>query len=433
VIALGELSLWLAALMAVWCAALSAAGGALSRDDLITSAERGLLAATGFSGLSVAGLWWALVSRDFALRYVAIYTSERVPLAYRFSALWAGRAGSVLLWAFALALCSAVALRGTRGVARARRSSTAAVLGAALALSLTLSAVAINPFAGLRTIPANGSGLDPQLQHWTRIFDTPFLMLGFAAAFAWFVLAWPAPWRHGFKAARPSVGGAWAMVAFGALAVSTELRLAWVYSHGGTVPSVAAVWQAPSGTSLAALLALLMAGVAVVAGPRRRIGVYIATAGAMAVIAAGVASRYGKSYDVALRDGETTQATDAWGVQWTFTSQGASRIERPTFLLTSVALLPTRAGVRQRFIAPELREFYDELDRQRIVPDIAPAIRRSVAQDVYVAASGVGDGSVVLRVRFIPLVSLAWIGGILVIVGVIAASLARSPYSTGRA
>ncbi|HVT40924.1 MAG TPA: cytochrome c-type biogenesis CcmF C-terminal domain-containing protein, partial [Gemmatimonadaceae bacterium] len=142
---------------------------------------------------------------------------------------------------------------------------------------------------------------------------------------------------------------------------------------------------------------------------------------------------YGKSYDLALRDGETTPATDAWGVQWTFTSQGASRIERPSYLLTSVALLPTRAGARQRFITSELREFYDDLDRRQDVPELVAGIRRSIAQDVYVTVPEVGEGSVVLRIRFNPLVSFAWIGAGLVIVGVIAASFPSLPHPTARA
>jgi cytochrome c biogenesis factor len=433
VIALGELSLWIALLMAVWGAAVSAAGGVFARDDLLTSADRGLLAATGFTALSAAGLWWALVSRDFALRYVAMYTSERVPLAYRVSAMWAGRAGSLFLWTLALAICCAIVLRGTRRIARARRSRVAAILGGVLALSLAFAAIVFNPFAGLSTVPANGRGLDPQLQDWTRILDAPLLTLGCSAALVWLVLSFPAPWKGGFKAARLRAAGPWPVVAFGALAAGTGLRLAWAYTHGGAVPSVAAFSQAPRGTAFAALVALLMAGVAFAAGPRRRIGVYLAATGVVALVAAAVANHNSKSYDVTLRDGETTQVIDAWGVQWTFTSQGASRIERPSYFLTSVALLPTRAGVRQRFITPELREFYDDLDRQRVVPDIAPGIRRSIAQDVYAIVPEVGEGSVVLRIRFNSLVSLAWVGGALVIAGVIAASFPSSSHRRGRA
>lgn len=432
-IALGELSLWIALLMAMWGAALSAAGGVLAREDLVTSAERGLFAATGFTALSAAGLWWALVSHDFVLRYVATYTSERVPLAYRFSAMWAGRAGSLLLWTLVFALCTAVALRGIRRIAWVPRSKIGVLLGSVLACSLAFAALAFNAFAELSVVPANGRGLDPELQDLARVLDAPLLALGCAAAVVWLALALPVARKRGFTAARPLAAGAWPLVAFGALAASIGLRLFWTYTHRGTVPSIAALSQAPPGTGFAALLALVMAGIAFAAGPRRRFAVYLATAGTVMLVAAAVANRYGKSYDGALRDGETMQATDAWGVQWMFTSQGASRIERPSYLLTSVALLPTQAGVRRRFITPELREFYDDLDRQRVVPDIEPGIRRSIAQDVYVAVPEVGDGSVVLRIRFNPLVSLAWIGGALLTVGVIAASFPPSPHRTVRA
>ncbi|HVT39393.1 MAG TPA: hypothetical protein VHE78_10130, partial [Gemmatimonadaceae bacterium] len=295
-IGLGELSLWMALLMAVWGAALSAAGGVLSRDDLIASAERGLVAATGFSAISVAGLSWALVSRDFALQYVAMHTSERVPVAYRISAMWADRAGSLLLWTLVLGLCSAVALRATRGdrvariargtsaVARTPGSRIATLLGGALAISLALSAVALNPFAGLNPIPANGRGLDPQLQDWTRILDMPLLMLGCGAALVSLALCLAVSWDGGFTAAQTRAARAWPVVAFCALAAGIGFRLAWAYTHRGAVP-IAAFSQVPSGTVLAALLALLMAGIALGAGPRRPIGVYLATAGVVTLVA----------------------------------------------------------------------------------------------------------------------------------------------------
>ena len=68
---LGELSLWVALLMAVWGTALSWAGGVRSRAEFVASGRRGLQASAGFTGLASAALWWALGTGDFSLRYVA--------------------------------------------------------------------------------------------------------------------------------------------------------------------------------------------------------------------------------------------------------------------------------------------------------------------------------------------------------------------------
>ena len=45
-ILVGELSLWVALLMAAWAGVTSYAGGALGREDLVTSGRRGLYATT---------------------------------------------------------------------------------------------------------------------------------------------------------------------------------------------------------------------------------------------------------------------------------------------------------------------------------------------------------------------------------------------------
>ena len=71
VILVGELSLWVALLMAAWAATMSFAGGALRREDLIASGVRGLYATFAMVILASIGLWTALLTHDFSLEYVA--------------------------------------------------------------------------------------------------------------------------------------------------------------------------------------------------------------------------------------------------------------------------------------------------------------------------------------------------------------------------
>lgn len=92
-ILVGELSLWIALLMCAWSATLSFAGGHLRRADLVASGERGLYAGFGFVALAAAGLWTALLTSDFSLRYVASFTSANLPVVYKISAFWVGRPG----------------------------------------------------------------------------------------------------------------------------------------------------------------------------------------------------------------------------------------------------------------------------------------------------------------------------------------------------
>ncbi|HMA24160.1 MAG TPA: hypothetical protein VKP00_09195, partial [Gemmatimonadaceae bacterium] len=99
---IGELSLWVALLMAVWSMTVSYAGGALRRDDLVNSGVRGLYATFAMVLLASIGLWTALLTKDFSLEYVASHISSNMPSVYIFTAFWSGQAGSMLFWALIL-------------------------------------------------------------------------------------------------------------------------------------------------------------------------------------------------------------------------------------------------------------------------------------------------------------------------------------------
>ena len=96
----------------------SFAGGALGREDLVTSGRRGLYATTALIVLASLGLWTALLTHDFSLKYVASNTSANMPKVYVFAAFWGGQAGSMLFWTLILALFAAVAIWSARTKAR---------------------------------------------------------------------------------------------------------------------------------------------------------------------------------------------------------------------------------------------------------------------------------------------------------------------------
>src|SRR2546423_10635058 len=113
-ILVGELSLWVALLMAAWSATVSFAGGQLRRSDLIESGERAVYATLALVILASLGLWTALLTHDFSIKYVASYTSANLPTAYTITAFWGGQSGSLLFWALILSSYSSIALRPNR-------------------------------------------------------------------------------------------------------------------------------------------------------------------------------------------------------------------------------------------------------------------------------------------------------------------------------
>ena len=116
-ILVGELSLWVALLMAAWAATVSFAGGQLRRDDLIESGERAMYATLAMVVLASLGLWTALLTHDFSIKYVASFTSANLPKVYTITAFWGGQSGSLCVKASVLAWSEAANPSSTRSLA----------------------------------------------------------------------------------------------------------------------------------------------------------------------------------------------------------------------------------------------------------------------------------------------------------------------------
>src|SRR4051812_32233766 len=95
---IGHLSALLALAVAVYSAISAVAGALLRRPPLVRSAMRGVVA-TGVLVVVMAGsLLYALWTHDFAVKYVADYSNLEVSRVFDLSSLWAGQAGSLMLW-----------------------------------------------------------------------------------------------------------------------------------------------------------------------------------------------------------------------------------------------------------------------------------------------------------------------------------------------
>src|SRR5665213_799790 len=178
-ILIGELSLWVALLMATWGTTVGFAGGFSRRAELIASAERASYATFGFVALAAVGLWTALLRSDFSFRYVASYTSANLPSIYKFTAFWAGQSGSLLLWAFILSGYSAIAVYTNRSRNRELMPYVTATLSAITLFFIMTLCLGANPFERLDWIPPDGRGMNPQLQNPGMAIHPPNLYLGY--------------------------------------------------------------------------------------------------------------------------------------------------------------------------------------------------------------------------------------------------------------
>ncbi len=131
--------------------------------------------------LSSCFLLYALISYDFSLVYVADYTDRLLPLFYRITAFWAGQAGSMLFWAFSVAIWGSL-FQSTRAYQDLSSETKVWYWLFYLGIMAFFGFILItwnNPFLINYTVPQDGNGLNPLLQHPGMIFHPPLLFLGY--------------------------------------------------------------------------------------------------------------------------------------------------------------------------------------------------------------------------------------------------------------
>ena len=232
-ILVGELSLWVALLMAAWSMSVSFAGGAMQRPELVRSGERALFATFAFVVLASAGLLTALVTHDFSLAYVASHTSANLPVVYTITAFWGGQAGSMLFWALVLSLYSAICLIANRNSNRALMPYVTGTLAAILVFFLLTTALAANPFERLGWIPPDGRGMNPQLQNPGMAIHPPNLYLGYVATAVPFAFAIAALITRKLDAEWLGAVRRWSLVSWFFLTVGITLGMWWAYVELG--------------------------------------------------------------------------------------------------------------------------------------------------------------------------------------------------------
>ena len=232
-ILIGELSLWVALLMAVWAATVSFAGGTLRRGDLAASGERGIYATLVLVLLASIGLWTALFTHDFSIKYVASFTSANLPKVYTFTAFWAGQAGSMLFWALILSIYSAIAVFTNRGRNRELMPYVTGTMAVVLVFFLATLCFGANPFERLDWLPPDGRGMNPQLQNPGMAIHPPNLYLGYVGTTIPFAFAIAALITRRLDAEWLGAVRRWALLSWFFNTTGIVLGMWWAYVELG--------------------------------------------------------------------------------------------------------------------------------------------------------------------------------------------------------
>ncbi len=159
-------------LLAVAAAGGSAVAAAVGRPSAIHRAAGWLLVGAALSlWTAVVFLLIAILGLDTSFTYVAEQTRIGMSGPLRFSALWSGAEGSLLL--FASFLASALVVEYRHGPRWQRIGASIIVAGFAAAVAFDA-----NPFQRLDLPPVSGIGMAPILEHWAMVIHPPLLYAG---------------------------------------------------------------------------------------------------------------------------------------------------------------------------------------------------------------------------------------------------------------
>ncbi len=206
---LGQLALILALSLALIQATLPIAGAACQRADWMALARPAAIGQFVFVGLAFGVLANAFLSDDFSVLYVAVHSNSALPLLYKFTAVWGGHEGSMLLWLMILAIWTMLVAVASRSLPEELAARVLGVLGIVSVGLLLFTILTSNPFDRLIPAALDGNDLNPLLQDPAMAIHPPILYAGYvgmAVPFAFAVAAllssrlskdwarWTRPW-----------------------------------------------------------------------------------------------------------------------------------------------------------------------------------------------------------------------------------------------
>lgn len=182
---------------------------------------------------AACSLWYAFLTNDFAIEYVAHHSDLKQPLLFKFTALWGGNAGSLLFWCLILCIWMFVASRSRDPEAAPIIPYATAILAGVTVFFLYLLNTAARPIVASSIAPANGVGLDTLLQNGYMAIHPPMLYTGFVGFAVPFAFAMGALLARARGVAWIRVTRRWALLAFFFLGTGILLGAHWAYGELG--------------------------------------------------------------------------------------------------------------------------------------------------------------------------------------------------------
>ncbi|MDE3089523.1 MAG: heme lyase CcmF/NrfE family subunit [Chloroflexota bacterium] len=253
---LGYASLLLSLLLSLYAAGAAFYAARRNRPRVFASAQNAIFAVAALTTLAVGVLEWALITHQFRFEYVAIETNRAQPLLYNVSALWGGQEGSLLFWAWLLAVFSAIVLIQNHDKNQELMPYVIAGLAVAEGFFLALMTIAAdpakagffvavplnanlaaslvgNPFRVLDFTPIDGNGLNPLLQNPGMFIHPVTQYLGYGGFTIPFAFAMAALFTGRLSDVWIRTTRRWTLIAWLFLSLGLLFGMQWAYVELG--------------------------------------------------------------------------------------------------------------------------------------------------------------------------------------------------------
>ncbi len=230
---LGQFVLWIVLLVGAAAAVAGFSGRWQDRPALAQAVIRAVYAVFILLVVAALALWKGLISHDFNIEYVASYTSRNLPGYFIISAFWAGQKGSLLFWALVLSLFGSLAQWLSAPRFRPLMPYVAAVTLSVVVFFTAVMVFAANPFERLSFTPADGRGLNPQLQNIGMVIHPPMLYLGYISITIPFAFAMAALLSRRLESGWITAIRKWTLLSWLFLSIGITLGMWWAYVELG--------------------------------------------------------------------------------------------------------------------------------------------------------------------------------------------------------
>ncbi len=230
---IGHFALSLALIVAIVQSVLPTIGIKMGYANWISIARPAAITQFALVAVAFAALTYAFVTSDFSVKLAAIHSNSQLPMLFKVSGVWGSHEGSLLLWAFLLALWTLAVALFSNSMPKQIQAQVLAVMGMISIGFLLFMLLTSNPFDRLYPTPLEGRDLNPLLQDFGLAIHPPMLYMGyvgFSVAFSFAIAAmiggrldsswarWSRPWTNVawlFLTVGISLGSWWAYYELG--------------------------------------------------------------------------------------------------------------------------------------------------------------------------------------------------------------------------